>query len=88
MELADATASGCALALAEAAQAPATRDVPVGAIVVDAGGRVIGRGATSASCTGDPTAHAEVLALRAAARGHGRLAARPAAPSSSPSSRA
>jgi tRNA(adenine34) deaminase len=54
------------LALAEAATAPAHADVPIGAIVVDAQG-VIGVGANARELTGDPTAHAEILALRAAA---------------------
>ncbi|GAA1507767.1 tRNA(adenine34) deaminase [Agromyces terreus] len=64
-----------ALALAEAAQAPATGDVPVGAIVVDADGRVIAARRNEREAVGDPTAHAEVLALReaAAARGEWRL---------------
>jgi tRNA(adenine34) deaminase len=43
-------------------------DVPIGAIVVDADGSVIGRGHNEREATGDPTAHAEVLAIRAAAR--------------------
>ncbi|WP_328525218.1 nucleoside deaminase [Kribbella sp. NBC_00359] len=43
-------------------------DVPIGAIVVDADGAVIGRGHNEREATGDPTAHAEVLAIRAAAR--------------------
>ena len=43
-------------------------DVPIGAIVVDANGSVIGRGHNEREVTGDPTAHAEVLAIRAAAR--------------------
>jgi tRNA(adenine34) deaminase len=43
-------------------------DVPIGAIVVDADGQVIGRGHNERETTGDPTAHAEVLAIRAAAR--------------------
>ena len=43
-------------------------DVPIGAIVVDADGSVIGRGHNEREVTGDPTAHAEVLAIRAAAR--------------------
>jgi tRNA(adenine34) deaminase len=63
------------LALAEAAQAPATRDVPVGAVVVDADGRVIASRRNERELTGDPTAHAEVLAIRdaAAAIGDWRL---------------
>jgi tRNA(adenine34) deaminase len=63
------------LALAEARLALATGDVPVGAVVVDAAGAVIGRGHNAREAAGDPTAHAEVLALRAAAarRGTWRL---------------
>ena len=59
------------LALAEAAQAPATGDVPIGAVVVSAEGAVIGRGHNAREADGDPTAHAEVIALRAAARAVG-----------------
>ncbi len=55
------------LALAEAAQAPATRDVPVGAVVVDANGTVIASRRNERELIGDPTAHAELLALRSAA---------------------
>ncbi|MFC0629508.1 tRNA adenosine(34) deaminase TadA [Kribbella deserti] len=55
------------LALAEAEEAHAHADVPIGAIVVDAAGEVIGRGHNEREKTGDPTAHAEVLAIRAAA---------------------
>jgi tRNA(adenine34) deaminase len=43
-------------------------EVPVGAVVVDAGGQVVGEGANAREASGDPTAHAEILALRAAAR--------------------
>ena len=55
-----------ALALAEGEKA--LPDVPIGAIVVDASGEVIGRGHNEREATGDPTAHAEVLAIREAAR--------------------
>jgi tRNA(adenine34) deaminase len=63
------------LALDEARAALATGDVPVGAVVVDAAGTVLGVGRNAREATGDPTAHAEVLALRAAAaaRGEWRL---------------
>lgn len=54
-------------ALAEARLAPGTGDVPVGAVVVGPGGDVVGRGRNAREATGDPTAHAEVLALRDAA---------------------
>lgn len=55
------------LALAEAAAAPATGDVPVGAVVVDDAGEVVGRGRNRREADGDPTAHAEMLAIRTAA---------------------
>lgn len=55
------------LALAEARAALETQDVPVGAVVLDAQGRVIGRGRNRREADGDPTAHAEVLAIREAA---------------------
>jgi len=54
------------LALAEAELA--LPDVPIGAIVVDADGQVIGHGHNEREATGDPTAHAEILAIRDAAR--------------------
>ena len=55
------------LALAEAVGAANGGDVPVGAVVVDAAGRVIGVGSNRREQDGDPTAHAEMLALRQAA---------------------
>jgi tRNA(adenine34) deaminase len=63
------------LALAEARETEHTHDVPVGAVVVDELGNVIGRGRNRREEAGDPTAHAEVLALRdaAAQRGSWRL---------------
>ena len=54
-------------ALDEAALALAHDDVPVGAVVLDAAGAVVGVGHNDREGAGDPTAHAEVLALRAAA---------------------
>jgi tRNA(adenine34) deaminase len=59
------------LALAEAALAAAAGDVPVGAVVVDAAGTVIGRGHNERESAWDPTAHAELLAIRAAAHALG-----------------
>lgn len=56
-----------ARALALAADAPAHGDVPVGAVVLDASGAVIATGVNERELTGDPTAHAEVVALRRAA---------------------
>jgi tRNA(adenine34) deaminase len=62
-------------ALAEAEAALATGDVPVGAVVLGPGGAVLGRGRNRREELGDPTAHAEIQALRAAAAalGHWRL---------------
>lgn len=54
-------------ALALATEASTHEDVPVGAVVIDADGRVIGEGRNLREATNDPTAHAEVVALRAAA---------------------
>lgn len=60
-----------AAALSEARRAPATGDVPVGAVVVDGAGAVIGMGRNEREATGDPLAHAEIVALRAAASSRG-----------------
>ncbi len=62
-------------ALTEARSALSTGDVPIGALVVDAGGEVVGRGRNVRERDHDPTGHAEVVALRAAAaaRGEWRL---------------
>jgi len=54
------------VALAEAALAPTHGDVPVGAVVVRDGVE-LGRGRNRREIDGDPTAHAEVVAIRAAA---------------------
>ncbi|MHC2997790.1 nucleoside deaminase [Microbacterium sp. HJ5] len=54
-------------ALALAAEAGQHGDVPVGAVVTDAAGRPIGEGRNLREATHDPTAHAEVVALRGAA---------------------
>lgn len=62
-----------ALLLAESALAD--DDVPVGAIVLDATGTIIGRGRNTRERDGDPMGHAEIVAIReaAAARGGWRL---------------
>jgi tRNA(adenine34) deaminase len=62
-------------ALDEARAALATDDVPIGAVVVDPTGAVVGRGRNRREADADPTAHAEVVALRqaAVARGEWRL---------------
>jgi tRNA(adenine34) deaminase len=55
------------LALREAARAAEHDDVPIGAVVVR-GGEVIGAGHNERELRSDPTAHAEMIALREAAR--------------------
>ena len=55
------------LALAEARDAAARGEVPVGAVVVDAKGDVLARAGNRTLELRDPTAHAEILALREAA---------------------
>ena len=62
-------------ALEVAAAAPATGDVPIGAVVVDAAGVELATACNAREALGDPTAHAELLAVRAAAavRGEWRL---------------
>ena len=57
----------CAIAIAEAEKALAHDDVPVGAVVVHQG-EVVGAGHNERERRQDPTAHAEMLALQAAAR--------------------
>lgn len=58
-------------ALRVAADAPSAGDVPIGAVVADAEGRVLAEACNRREAHGDPTAHAEILALRAAAQAHG-----------------
>ena len=57
-------------ALVLAGSAATAGEVPVGAVVVD-GGEIIGRGANQPIGSHDPTAHAEIVALRDAARARG-----------------
>ena len=54
-----------------AAATAGPRDVPIGAVVVAADGTELARAANAREQLGDPTAHAEVLALRAAAEIYG-----------------
>lgn len=54
-------------AIAAARQAEGSGDVPVGAVLIDADGGELARAANAREATGDPTAHAELLALRAGA---------------------
>lgn len=62
-------------ALDEAAQAALAGDVPVGAVILGPDGSLLAAGHNEREATGDPTAHAEVLAIRraAAALGEWRL---------------
>jgi tRNA(adenine34) deaminase len=57
------------LALAEAVRSG--QDVPVGAVVLDAAGAVLGRGHNRREADRDPTAHAEIVAIRQAATAAG-----------------
>lgn len=63
------------LALSLAREAAAAGEVPVGAVIVDAGGRLLAAAANRTEADADPTAHAELLAIRAACavRGEPRL---------------
>ena len=60
-----------ALAEAGAALAVQPAEVPVGAVVLDSGGAIIGRGHNRREANADPTAHAEIVAIRAAAAASG-----------------
>jgi tRNA(adenine34) deaminase len=55
----------------DAARLAGPRDVPIGAVVVAADGTELARAANAREALGDPTAHAEILALRDAARALG-----------------
>lgn len=58
-------------ALAEARLAGEQGDVPVGAVLLDAEGRILAQAHNEREATGDPTAHAEVLVIRRAAESLG-----------------
>jgi tRNA(adenine34) deaminase len=51
-------------AIAIARKATSTGDVPVGAIIINADGVIIGRGSNEREANSDPTAHAEIIAIR------------------------
>ncbi|CNF40160.1 tRNA-adenosine deaminase [Mycobacterium tuberculosis] len=55
------------LALEEARRAAQDGEIPVGAVVLDASGEVIGTGRNDREHSADPTGHAEIIAMRAAA---------------------
>jgi tRNA(adenine34) deaminase len=63
----DAWVAAMRRALELAGAAPRTGDVPIGAVVVDADGQLVGEGCNVRERDGDPTGHAEMVALRAAA---------------------
>jgi tRNA(adenine34) deaminase len=58
-------------AIAEARLTSVSADVPIGAVVLDASGVTLGAGHNERELSGDPTAHAELLAIRAAAASTG-----------------
>ena len=58
-------------AIAEARHTAASADVPIGAVVLDGAGNTLGAGHNERELSGDPTAHAELLAIRAAAASTG-----------------
>lgn len=61
------------LGLLRARAAAAIGEVPVGAAICDAGGRILAACANATASLCDPTAHAEILAIRAAARAMGNF---------------
>jgi tRNA(adenine34) deaminase len=75
LDAAVAWSSAMQEALAEADAASLDGDVPVGAVILDRDGRLLGRGRNRREVDADPTAHAEIVAMREAARqiGHWRL---------------
>ncbi len=68
MPLSDSELMSLAL---DAAKSSGAHDVPVGAVVLDHDGRELARSGNTRERDGDPTAHAEIVALRAAAAHHG-----------------
>src|SRR5215471_8112144 len=66
--LAEAAAAATAGRQSEVRDGPEHLDVPVGAVILDPAGVVVARAHNRREADGDPTAHAEIVALRAAAR--------------------
>jgi len=60
------------LALVQARASAEAGEIPIGAVVLDAAGAIIAQSGNAREATGDPTAHAEVLALRLAGERLGR----------------
>lgn len=73
--MSDETHMARALALAEAAAAAG--EAPIGAVIVDETGAIIAEGANAPIAMHDPTAHAEIVALRAAAHKLGNYRLKP-----------
>lgn len=71
MRFSDADIEAMRVALQLADHCEATGDVPVGAVVLGPGGDIIGQGWNRRELDDDPSAHAEILALRSAAHAHG-----------------
>ncbi|MEY5017491.1 MAG: hypothetical protein RL431_540 [Actinomycetota bacterium] len=71
MKVRDTDEQAMRAALVQAHAALAAGDVPVGAVVLDASGAIVATGFNERELTGDPTAHAEVVALRRAAAAAG-----------------
>ncbi len=67
VEASDPVVAAMRTALDVARQASGSGDVPVGAVVLDPAGTVIGSGGNRRETDADPTGHAEIVALRAAA---------------------
>jgi tRNA(adenine34) deaminase len=67
----DADRAAMAMAMAEARAGGEAGDVPIGAVVAAADGTILARAHNRRVADGDPTAHAEILALRAAGRHRG-----------------
>jgi tRNA(adenine34) deaminase len=66
--LAEAAAAATAGGQSEVRDGPEHLDVPVGAVILDPAGAVVARAHNRREADGDPTAHAEIVAMRAAAR--------------------
>ena len=60
-------------AIAVAQESLASKDVPVGALVIDPSGKIIASGTNEREAKSDPTAHAEIVAMRKAATNGWRL---------------
>jgi tRNA(adenine34) deaminase len=66
-----AEAAAASSAASSAAGPASSADVPVGAVILDAAGTVLARGRNRREADGDPTAHAEIVAIRAVAQAIG-----------------